>query len=308
MKVKILSKPLVIAISLGAVLLAVTAYAAVTVILAVGTIPHSELFDGPATVTVRTLTIKPGEVGAWHYHPGPAYNVIKSGTLTVEDGCGGDETLTPGQAFEETNGRVHRAKNLSTTEDVVVYNTFIVPAGQPTTLNIPNNQRLCGVPEKVGECKNGNWMNFTHPRTFSSEGDCVQYLRTDARTFVRQQYLDFLLREPDQGGWDFWTSPIKRCGFDTACIDSKRADVSLAFLYSAEFQAQPRAANLNNSTPPPNFNNREFVRLCYVVYLQREPDQAGWDFWTNTLNRDRDYKAVVGAFIASSEYRQRFMP
>src|SRR5688500_10597793 len=106
---------LVMVIGVGVLLIGVTAYAAVTVILAVGTIPESVLFDGPATVTVRTLTIKPGEVLAWHYHPGYAYNVVKSGTLTVEDGCGGEETLTPGQAFEEMSGEVHRAKNLSTT-------------------------------------------------------------------------------------------------------------------------------------------------------------------------------------------------
>jgi quercetin dioxygenase-like cupin family protein len=177
MKVKTLSKGLVITISLGAVLLGVTAYAAVTSVLAVGTIQHSELFDGPATVTVRTLTIKPGEVLAWHYHPGYAYNVVKSGTLTVEDGCGGEETLTPGQAFEETDGRVHRAKNLSTSEDVVVYNTFIVPEGKPTTVNIPNNERRCGPPSNVNECMDDGWAKFTHPRSFSNQGDCVQYVR-----------------------------------------------------------------------------------------------------------------------------------
>ena len=38
-------------------------YASSTLILAVGTIANSQLFGGPATVTVRTLTIPPGEVG-----------------------------------------------------------------------------------------------------------------------------------------------------------------------------------------------------------------------------------------------------
>src|SRR5882724_12178719 len=107
---------LVIGLSL-IILSGVIAYAASTVILAVGTSPQSEFVNGPATVTVRTLTITPGEVLAWHYHPGYAFNVIKSGTLTVEDGCGGEQTLTPGEnsAFEELDGRVHRAKNLSST-------------------------------------------------------------------------------------------------------------------------------------------------------------------------------------------------
>jgi quercetin dioxygenase-like cupin family protein len=179
MKIKRMSRAFVIAISLGAILFSVIAYAATTVILAVGTIPQSELFDGPATVTVRTLTIKPGEVLAWHYHPGYAFSVVKSGALTVEEGCGGEETLTPGQGFEELDGHVHRAKNLSATEDVVVYNTFIVPQGKPTTVNLPD--RRCGPPRSDSECRDDGWINFTQPRTFVNQGDCIDYVRHRAR-------------------------------------------------------------------------------------------------------------------------------
>ncbi|SRR5258705_12158893 len=184
MKIKTMSRGLVIAISLGAILFSIIGYAASTVILAVGTIPHSEIFDGPATVTVRTLTIKPGEVLAWHYHPGYAFNVVKSGALTVGEGCGGEETLTAGQAFEELDGHVHRAKNLSTTEDVVVYNTFIVPQGQPTTENIPGNERRCGPPINISECKDDGWLKFTQPGSFGNQGDCVDYVRHRARIFL----------------------------------------------------------------------------------------------------------------------------
>jgi len=134
---------LAVAISALLVTGVIFTYAATTVIVAVGTIPNSELFDGPATVTVRQLVIAPGETLAWHYHPGRAYNVIKRGTLTVEDGCGLTEQFVAGQAFEETEFHVHRAKNLGS-EDVEVYNTFIVPEGQPTTINMPNNERRCG--------------------------------------------------------------------------------------------------------------------------------------------------------------------
>jgi len=177
MKIRKLSRAFVTAITLGVVLLGVSAYAAVTLILAVGTIPNSQLVDGNATVTVRTLTLRPGEVGAWHYHPGYAFNVVKSGNLTVEEGCGGEETLTPGQGFEEVDGHVHRAKNLSATEDVVVYNTFIVPQGRPTTVNIVNNEQRCGPPSDVNECKDDGWVKFNQPRSFNDQGDCVQYVR-----------------------------------------------------------------------------------------------------------------------------------
>jgi len=174
-----------VAVALGSLgLFAVAAYAATTVILAIGTIPESKLFNGPATVTVRTLTITPGETLQWHYHPGYAFNVVKSGTLTVEDGCGGEEeSLTAGQAFEEVDGRVHRAKNIGT-EDVVVYNTFVVPQGDPTTNNIPNNERKCGPPESFDECSHGGWMNFNHPQTFRNQGECYRFVLFRPRTLV----------------------------------------------------------------------------------------------------------------------------
>lgn len=58
----------------------------------------------------------------------------------------------------------------------------------------------------------------------------------DARNFVRNHYLDFLSREPDQGGWDYWTSQISQCGLDASCIHSQRIAVSAAFFIELEFQ------------------------------------------------------------------------
>ena len=54
--------------------------------------------------------------------------------------------------------------------------------------------------------------------------------------FVRQQYLDFLSREPDQAGWDYWTSEITLCGRDQSCIRARRIAVANAFFFEPEFQ------------------------------------------------------------------------
>jgi hypothetical protein len=54
--------------------------------------------------------------------------------------------------------------------------------------------------------------------------------------FVRQQYLDFLNREPDQAGWLYWSDEIARCGNDARCVRQRRLDVSAAFFMSEEFQ------------------------------------------------------------------------
>jgi len=53
---------------------------------------------------------------------------------------------------------------------------------------------------------------------------------------VRQQYIDFLNREPDASGLAFWTNEITSCGTDAACVDYKRVNVSAAFFLSIEFQ------------------------------------------------------------------------
>ena len=168
------------AIALGSLgLFAVAAYAATTVILGVGALEDSETFGGPQTVTMRTISFAPAEVGAWHYHPGPLFNVVTQGTVTVEDGCGGERSYTPGQAFEE-GGRVHRPKNLGA-EPTFAYQTFVVPEGNPTTVNIPGNQRACGPPRNYNECKHGGWQMFNHPQTFENQGQCILFV-------VRQKF------------------------------------------------------------------------------------------------------------------------
>jgi quercetin dioxygenase-like cupin family protein len=172
-------KVIVLGSTICAAVLTIAAYAALVTptanVVALGTILHSEVFNAPATVTVRQFIIPPGEL-PWHHHPGLAFNVVKQGTLTLEDGCGGEETLLPGQAFEELHARIHRAKNL-TASNVEVYNTFVTPT-PTTTINTPGNQRLCGPPATVAECRREGWAQFTFPRTFANQGDCEQYAIT----------------------------------------------------------------------------------------------------------------------------------
>ena len=73
--------------------------------------------------------------------------------------------------------------------------------------------------------------------------------------FVRQQYLDFLGREPDPGGFAGWTSTINNCApGDTSC---DRIHVSQLFFQSAEFQ-----------------DRGYFVYRFYPVAFGRKPDYA----------------------------------
>ncbi len=53
--------------------------------------------------------------------------------------------------------------------------------------------------------------------------------------FVRQQYVDFLNREPDTSGFNFWSNNIDNCGTDVGCREVQRINTSAAFFLGPEF-------------------------------------------------------------------------
>lgn len=58
----------------------------------------------------------------------------------------------------------------------------------------------------------------------------------DPQFFVRQHYLDFLNRQPDAAGFNFWVNELLSCGSNTQCLELKRINVSAAYFLSIEFQ------------------------------------------------------------------------
>lgn len=71
--------------------------------------------------------------------------------------------------------------------------------------------------------------------TGANNGDSANPLDT-AEYFVRQQYVDVLNREPDEGGFNYWSNRILECGSDASCISARRRDVAAAFFIELEFQ------------------------------------------------------------------------
>jgi alpha-tubulin suppressor-like RCC1 family protein len=123
----------------------------------------------------------------------------------------------------------------------------------------------------------------------------------DSRNFVKQHYLDFLNRNPDQSGWDFWTAKITQCGLDAACIDSQRIGVSAAFFIELEFQQTGyvvyrfyRAAYGTRSGAPSRAN---------ITFAQFLPDRAqlvgGAGLPQNTIN-------LANAFVARPEFKTAY--
>lgn len=66
-----------------------------------------------------------------------------------------------------------------------------------------------------------------------SHGESVNPIDV-ASYMVRQHYVDFLDREPEEAGGDFWSNEITSCGRDVQCVEVKRIHVSAAFFLSIE--------------------------------------------------------------------------
>ena len=124
----------------------------------------------------------------------------------------------------------------------------------------------------------------------------------NAQFFVRQQYLDFLNRQPDAGGLNFWVNEITSCGSNAQCIELKRINVSAAFFLSIEFDQTGVLACLTNKAA---FN-------ALPVYVQFEFDRQvlqrnfvfGASGWQAQLEANK--QAYFAELVSRDEFVTRY--
>ena len=130
-----------------------------------------------------------------------------------------------------------------------------------------------------------------------------------ASFFVRQQYLDFLNREPDASGAAFWTNQITSCGSDATCIAQKRINTSAAFFLSSEFQSTGMVVLLANKAA---FGPSAFGGPAPALYGEFERgDQAlqkdlvfGQPNFDSQL--DANKQAFFNDFINRPDFRDKY--
>jgi hypothetical protein len=120
--------------------------------------------------------------------------------------------------------------------------------------------------------------------------------------FVRQHYLDFLSREPDESGFNFWSNQISECGGDVGCRERRRVNVSAAYclsigfaatgglvdgLYRASFSRAPRYA--------------EFMPDAAVVGQGVVVGQADW-----ARQLDLNKQAFIDAWVQRPAFRTAY--
>jgi Domain of unknown function (DUF4214)/Abnormal spindle-like microcephaly-assoc'd, ASPM-SPD-2-Hydin len=162
----------------------------------------------------------------------------------------------------------------------------------------------------------------------------------NASLFVQQQYRDFLGREGDSGGVNFWAGEINAARvtraqmaenyFTSAEFQSINApivrlylgtylripDTSGLLFWIGEYRRNPTRATLESIATQfataPEFvqrygavSNQTYVTLLYQNILQRQPDAAGVSFWTDRLDRGVTRGVMLAEFTESAEYAAR---
>lgn len=132
----------------------------------------------------------------------------------------------------------------------------------------------------------------------------------DTRTFVRQQYHDFLNREPDTAGLNFWTDNIDQCDDPsrkpaqltvTQCKEVMRINTSAAFFLSIEFSQTGGlvhafyAAALDRPNGLPG--NLEFLRDTQAL---SRGVVVGEGSWQQTLQANGE--AFMNDFVMRPEF------
>lgn len=107
--------------------------------------------------------------------------------------------------------------------------------------------------------------------------------------FVRDFYLGGLARQPSPYELNYWVSRLtysQAQGMEQLWVDGR--ELGSAVFRSAEYAARGRS-------------DVDFVHDLYQGYLQRGPDQNGWDAWVNALQTNsRD--VVIDGFAFSTEF------
>ncbi|HEV2761954.1 MAG TPA: DUF4214 domain-containing protein, partial [Pyrinomonadaceae bacterium] len=124
----------------------------------------------------------------------------------------------------------------------------------------------------------------------------------DAEFFVRQHYADFLNREPDAAGLQFWTGQITLCGSNAACVDQRRTVVSAEFFRSIEFQETGFFAHRLYETSfdrPPRLD--EFLRDTQELGRGVVVGQPGWE-----ARLEANRQAFVARWLERPDFKSAY--
>ena len=187
-----------------------------------------------------------------------------------------------------TAAHIHASASVTpTTNGPVVWGFF----GAPLNDNNPND--VVNTPSGVGGTISGKWD--------APEGNGTTFAAQLTNLKTGHAYINF--HTTQFGGGEIRGNFPEMDGFRNSLLAGLDAttDTRAGVLRKVAEYAFLKDREFNNA----------FVFMEYAGYLRRDPDASGFNFWLTKLNEFNGSfvnAEMVKAFIASSEYRQRFGP
>jgi hypothetical protein len=120
--------------------------------------------------------------------------------------------------------------------------------------------------------------------------------------FVRQHYIDFLGREPDEAGFNFWSDQIIECAADQNCIERRRENVSAAYFLSIEFQ---QTGGLVDGLYRASYGARpDFAQFMPDARTVGLGVRVGAEGWEAKLQANKE--AFAAAFVDRASFHARY--
>ncbi len=186
--------------------------------------------------------------------------------------------------------------------------TFIVLISQDNFVEGPET-----LPLTLANLTGGAVFGSFSTATLTINDDLVEPVANpidDTPNFVRQQYHDFLLREPDAAGLSFWTNNIDNCTPKPSCTEIQRINTSAAFFLSIEFQQsryyvyrtyKAGLGDINSPTVPVPIRFRDFIRDTAEVDRGVVVGVGNWQ-----AQLDANKQAFALAFVQRPDFLTRY--
>ena len=182
-----------------------------------GLIAKVSYVGGSGNDTVLTVmaapTAAPARISGQILDPGG--QPVSGATVTVSGGPKVIRAITDANGFYLVNG-------------LEVGGLYTVTPSRANYGFAPANRAISLLADKIDAVFTGTAMNPDANPLESPE------------FFVRQQYLDFLGREPDQEGLDYWSGQLRACGADLNCDRTQQDPSQRCILYVRGIPAERR--------------------------------------------------------------------
>ena len=106
----------------------------------------------------------------------------------------------------------------------------------------------------------------------------------NATAFATRLYTECLGRDPEEDGLKFWSLGLTN-------LELTGSAAAHEFFFCKEFNDH-------------SFDNKELITRMYRTFMGREPDDAGMNFWLDSMSKGMTKQQVFDSFVKSPEFTQ----